>query len=108
MRLFDRIKTKMIGRSAAAEPSLIALSKFEKTILSWDREQARIALAVLAIGHGDRRPIESIFGTGATVRTAIERLTVGHMKVLGSTMEEIFPDFFGGLASDKEKEDEHD
>src|ERR1017187_816548 len=82
MKLFDRIMAKITGRSATSESgqsyqqserSLTALSKFEKTILSWDREQARIALAVLATGHGDRGPIESIFGKRATVRNAIQR-----------------------------------
>jgi hypothetical protein len=95
MKLFDRIKAKIIGRREA-ERSRTALSKFEKTILTWDREQARIALAVLATGHGDRGPIESILGKGTTVRTAIEHLTVGNMKVLASTMNEIFPESFEG------------
>ncbi|MGP8174781.1 MAG: hypothetical protein ACLP7O_09565 [Terracidiphilus sp.] len=112
MRLFDRIKAKITGRSATSESGQsyqsIALSKFEKTILTWDREQARIALAVLATGHGDRGPIESIFGKGATVRTAIERLKVSNMKVLASTMMEIYPEPFDGFASDKEEEDEED
>ncbi len=91
-----------------AERPLTALSKFEKTILTWDREQARIALAILATGHGDRGPIESIFGTGATVRTAVEHLTFGNMKVLVSTMKEIFPEPFDGFTSDKEEEDEQE
>jgi len=91
-----------------SERSLTALSKFEKTILTWDREQARIALAVIATGHGDRGPIESIFGKGATVRTAIGHLTVGNMKVLVTTMEEIYPELFDGFASEEEEEDEED
>jgi hypothetical protein len=99
---FGLMNHLVFGRRQS-ERSLTALSKFEKTILTWDREQARIALAVLATGHGDRGPIESIFGTGATVRTAIEKLTVGNMKVLVSTMEEIFPEPLDGFASDKEE-----
>src|ERR1035437_6657554 len=45
------------------DPSMNALSKFEKVIATWDREQARMALAVLSeITLGDRGPLESIFG----------------------------------------------
>ena len=114
MKLFDRIMAKITGRSATSESgqsyqqserSLTTLSRFEKTILSWDREQARIALAILATGHGDRGPIESIFGKRATVRNAIQRLTVGHIRVLESAMKEIFPEPFDEFASDKEEED---
>jgi hypothetical protein len=80
---------------------LRALSKFEKAIQTWDPEQARIALSILALGHGDRGPIESIFGKEATAQTAIGRLKVGNVRVLEATMKEIYPESSDGVASDK-------
>jgi hypothetical protein len=109
MGLLDRIMAKIGARGAAsgsglsyrsirttecskADHSLSALSKFEQTIATWDREQARIALAILATGHGDRDPIESIFGKGVELRTAIGHLTMDQLNFVVSTMQEIYPD----------------
>lgn len=85
------------------------ISKFEKAILTWDYEQARLAAALLAaIVKGDNVPIESMFGKGVTVQTALGHLTVGHMRVLQSTLEEIAPEVFDGFTTDNEEEDEDD
>lgn len=108
MRFFDRIKAKIIGRKANSgdppsglknlldldigqvDPSTNALSKFEKVVATWDREQARMALAVLCeMTLGDRGPLESIFGKGAKSQDAIRHIKMGHLRVLMSTVEEI-------------------
>jgi hypothetical protein len=77
------------------DPSVNALSKFEKVISTWDREQARIALAILSeITLGDRGPLESIFGKGAKSQEAIRHLQVGHLRVLQASIEEITGESF--------------
>ncbi len=69
------------------------ITKLERAVSTWDREQARIALAVFASTvFKDRAPLESLFGRGAKVETATRRLTVSHLKTLYSIMTEIVPD----------------
>jgi len=50
MRIFDRFKRKDSGepKRRVVDPSMNTLLQFEKTIDYWDREQARIALAIVA------------------------------------------------------------
>jgi len=67
-----------------------ALTKFGRTISSWEYEDARLAAALLAaIVKRDRGPIESILGKGTTIEHAMGHLTVGQMRVLNTLMEEI-------------------
>jgi len=69
------------------------VTKLEQAISTWDRKQGRIALAIFAaMILDDRVPLETIFGKDAEVKTAIERLTVGQLRVLNSIMAEIIPD----------------
>lgn len=69
------------------------ITKLDQAISTWDRGQARIALAIFAATiFNDRTPLESLFGKGAKIETAIERLTVGQLRVLHSIMTEIAPD----------------
>jgi hypothetical protein len=85
-------KSKLFGGRHRVQDkrTVIALSKFEKIISTWDREQARIALAVLgAITLGERGPMESMFGKGADFRAVIGHLKVGNLRVLMSAIEEI-------------------
>lgn len=82
----------------------IALAKFEKTIGSWEHEQARLAVALLAaIVKRDRGPIRSIFGENITVKHAMGHLTVGNMRVLGTAMEEIVAEL--GIDPDEDEDE---
>ena len=95
MRLFDRTKSK--DRTKSSSVSVNPITKLEQAISTWDREQARIALAIFASTiFKDRAPLELIFGKGAKVETAIGRLTVSQLRVLYSIMTEIVPDDGGG------------
>jgi hypothetical protein len=100
MGLFDRIRARASRRSSSPPPNPI--TKLEQTIATWDREQARLALAVFsATIFNDQAPLVSLLGKGANVETATRRLTVGHMRSLYSIMTEIFPD----AAEDKNEHD---
>lgn len=84
----DRNKKLSETSSAPVGP----ITKLVQAISTWDREQARIALAIFAATiFMDRVPLESLFGKGAKLETAIGRLTVGQMKVLYSIMKEVAP-----------------
>jgi hypothetical protein len=88
---FRRNKPKADGRGCSTPVNPFA--KLEGAISTWDREQARIALAIFASTIiKDRAPLETLFGRGAKVETAVVRLTVGQLKVLHSIMTEIVPD----------------
>jgi hypothetical protein len=77
------------GSKTSEQPSS-AFARFEQAISSWDPGQAKIAVAALAaIVKKDREPLESMFGKGASIRTAIGHLTVGHVKALNSALEGI-------------------
>jgi hypothetical protein len=79
------------------------LTKFEQTISTWDPQQAKTALAILAATvFQNREPLESLFGKGAKVEAVIrQHITVGQLRVLHSTMKELVPDF-----GDDEDEDD--
>ena len=77
------------------DPSMNALTKFEKVISTWDPEQARMALAVLSeLALGERGPLESMFGKGAKWQEVIRHLQVRHLRVLQATIEEITGESF--------------
>ncbi len=85
------------GASKRSVAPVNPITKLEQSISTWDREQARIALAIFsATIFRDRAPLEALFGKGAKVETAIGRLTVGQLKVLYEIMTEIAPDKIDG------------
>jgi len=85
----DRNKKPSKSSSAPVSP----LTKLEQAVSTWNREQARIALAIFAATiFAERAPLESLFGKGAKVETAIGRLTVSQLRVLYSIMTEIVPE----------------
>ena len=91
MSFFTRIKARVDGKVSSNPVNPI--TKLEQAISTWDPEQARIALAVFASTiFEDRTPLETLFGKGAKVETAIGRLTVGQLRALYSIMIEIVPD----------------
>jgi membrane glycosyltransferase len=97
--MFDRLKARISSKSPS--PPTSPISKLEQAISTWDREQARIALAIFAATvFKDRAPIESIFGRTAKVETAIRRLTGGQLRVLYSILTEIAPDYGDGENED--------
>ena len=82
--------------------SVNPITKLDQAISTWDQEQARIALAIFASTiFKDRAPLETLFGKGAKVETAVGRLTVGQLRVLYSIMTEIVPDDGDGDTTDR-------
>jgi len=91
LRVRLSVRTKIASERLSSPVSPI--TKLEQAVSTWDRGQARIALAVFAVTiFEDRTALEFLFGKDANVETAIRRLTVSHLKVLHSIMAEIVPD----------------